>query len=135
MKRLQGIKKMEASTTVALEIYGKGVKHSFKAKCIREWSDEYANNLCFSETKQGKHSKVHSVITDPAVQEIMRSQMLELPDIERTPARFRKLLNDDLLSKIPDAPMTVSKETARRWYNILGLSSGEHTSKKKAISG
>jgi len=122
-QRLAGVKKMEASIIVAKEVFAKEAKHSFKAKCIREWADHYLNTGTFKAHKQGKHPKTKSIILKPEVQELLRQRMLQVSEIDRTPSSFMTLLNTSLLAEIPDAPVKVSKETARRWLNLIGFHS------------
>lgn len=121
--RNQGIKKMEASIMVAKDVFGKDTKHSFKAKCIREWADHYIATGSFKQQRQGKHPKTKTVILKKEVQDLLRSRVLMVNEIDRTPAAFMNLLNNSLLAEIPEAPAKVSKETARRWLNIIGFHS------------
>jgi hypothetical protein len=124
-KRLNGTKKIEASDAAANEVYKKDKTHSFKSKSIRAWAEYYMMHHSFKQMKKGTHSKTKTIINEMAVQQLFKERLYNMAESEVTPTRFMTLLNDSLLAQIPGAPDKVSKETARRWLQILGYQSND----------
>lgn len=119
--RISGHAKMEASQIVAERIYNKKNANSYKSKCIREWAACFVTSGCITESRQGKHVKTSTIMTDPTVQQLFRNLLTNMPLEKRIPRNFAEVLNDDILRSIPNSPPTVSIETARRWMKYLGF--------------
>jgi hypothetical protein len=56
--------KMTASAFVARVVYGKEPLTSYKARCIRQWADEFCRTQSLQEYRQCCHTKCKSIITD-----------------------------------------------------------------------
>ena len=119
--RLGGETKMNASSSVAFYIYGKTDISSYKARCIRRWADYYFQYGELPKFKGGTNVKTHSIITDENVQNLFRTELRKMKDEDRTPKAFCEILNNTLLSTIPEAKTSVCEETARLWMIYLGF--------------
>ena len=56
--------KMSASQHTAFMLFGKKDLHSYKARCIRQWAEEFCLNKELSIYKYGERTKTKSIITD-----------------------------------------------------------------------
>ena len=72
--------------------------------------------------RQGKHIKTPTIITDEGNQKLIKDYLQSIDDDIRSPKQLATYLNDTLLRTIPNAPTTVSIETARRWLHFLEYS-------------
>ena len=75
------------------------------------------------EYRQGLHSKSKSIITNEEVQATFKMHIRDMTNLERTPRRFAKELNETYLKTFANAPSHVSEESARRWLQFLGFHS------------
>jgi hypothetical protein len=69
-RRLDGVKRMDAAESVAKQIYNKDGRHSYRARCIRQWSTEYLQTGKISESQQGRHAKTNSIILQEPVKHL-----------------------------------------------------------------
>lgn len=98
---LKGKGKMEASQECADSFFirAKG-NGSYKARCIRRWTDDYIHHGKFQECKQGKFPKTFSVLNDVEMQHLLRDVLRAIPVLKRYPLNFQKVLNEGVLSEI-----------------------------------
>lgn len=121
--RLEGESKMDASNETAGIIYGKRFPSSFKARSIRHWADVYLVTSELVKFQQGLNAKTKSVITDENVQQIFKTELRAMKDVDRCPKSFKNILEERLLCTVPNGPKKLSLETARRWMIYLGFKS------------
>ena len=113
--------KMASSRLVASTMFQKSrTGDSYKARCIRSWAAVFKATGELPSYRQGKHIKTPTIITDENVQQYLKAHLRSLDDDVRTPTRFANDLNTELLAELgQDAPVSVSRETARRWMVYL----------------
>ena len=108
--------KMDASVAVASVMFNKSpFKQTYRARAIREWAAYYL--LYYGNLKpfrRGKFVKTFTIITNEAVQNVIRSKIRELKPIQRSPLNIMNMLNTEWLRDIPQAPAKISENTARR---------------------
>ena len=61
--------KMASSQKIAEAVFEKESAFSHKARCIRVWSEDYLRSHKFAPCKQGKYTKIPTIITDEQVQQ------------------------------------------------------------------
>lgn len=113
--------KMKASQAVAFMLFGKKDEQSYKARCIRQWADEFCLNGELSTYKYGERTKTKSVITDEDFSWTCKEYLRSMPDNARTPSNFMTHLNETLLPTIQHGPASISLSTATRWMRYLGF--------------
>lgn len=118
---------MKASLLVASILYRKQNHNSYKARCIRGWAAHYLEKGELKKYLQGKNVKTSSIITDENIASLMKSHLRLMKDEDRSPTSFQALLNESLLSEIPNAPRMISIKTATRWMYHLGFQPKKQT--------
>jgi hypothetical protein len=121
-----GVGKMAASQHVASVMFNKSQLGSFKSRSIRKWAESYIMLGKIQLSKQGKHSKICTVITDEDVQKKLKEFLRGMETNFRIPFNFMEALNNVLLREIPNAAPSVCVDTARRWMHFLGFHPVSH---------
>jgi hypothetical protein len=62
--------------------------------------------------KQGANIKTVTIITDEPAKAGIKKKLRGMKDEDMTPKNFAKVLNEELLKEIPNAPAMVSLRTA-----------------------
>lgn len=91
-------RRMEASIKVANVLFGKsGSKDSYRASCIRFWAKAYLETGTLPDFRQGKHTKIVSIISREDVRQTFRVVLRNMKDQDRCPEAFMNALNNDTL--------------------------------------
>ena len=121
--------KVSTSLSVARMIFGPDKGTDYRAKSIREWSDEFVRSGSMMVLRQGKHRKTRSLIDDNDIRfaclAYLRNERAELIDGET----FARWVSENL-HKQPeltlDEPVRIQSRTAVRWLHSLGFHSEQY---------
>jgi hypothetical protein len=88
-KRLLGLGKMAATNEVAQTVFHKSpaIKKSYKALSIRQWANHFLQHKELKSSRQGKHTKTFTIITDEAVKDQLKIKIRALKSEQRYPAK------------------------------------------------
>ena len=107
--------KIDASITVASVIFNKSpIKQTYRTRAIREWAAYYLYYGNLTPFRRGKFVKTFTIISNEAVQTVIRSKIRELKLVQRSPLNIMNMLITEWLREIPQAPTKISENTARR---------------------
>ena len=87
--RMSGFGKMEASGESAKLYYLKTGSECYKARSIRQWTQQYLLSGNFVEYKQGNHHKTSAIIMNEVVQSKFREALRGMSDQDRLPIKFQ----------------------------------------------
>jgi hypothetical protein len=119
---LRGEKKCAASRIIAQTVFSRFGRNTYKSVSIRKWADFYLTHHALQKFDKQKHPRTKRIITDENNKMMLREYLRNIqPSCDRTPHRFWLELNNHLLATIPDAPVKISLNTARRWMIYLGF--------------
>jgi len=94
--------KMDASVAVASVIFNKSpFKKTYRARVIREWAAYYLYYGNLKPFRRGKFVKTFTIISNEAVQNVIRSKIRDLKPIQRSPLNIMNMLNTEWLREIP----------------------------------
>ncbi len=117
---LEGKKKMEASDTVAENIWQKKTK--YMSRCIRNWAKVYILRGNLPEYTQGKYPKRESLLDDEDIKTASCNWLRSVHPIKRTPMLLKLQLQEYILPRKLGARVTVSDRTVTRFMHIWGYS-------------
>ena len=125
--RLSGLKRMEASKTLAISI-GKG---DYQARVIRSWTKDFIIHRQIPVSMHGKHQKVKSLLGDEDIHQMITEYLWSI-GCNVTVSGFKAFIEQEVFPSVGiEKKKTISDNTVRAWLKHFGWEF--HVEKKRCL--
>src|SRR3989440_2823372 len=126
---LDGCGKMDASNQIAQAVWNKG---DYTARCIRKWGDHFIKTGELLIHRQGKHTKLESLLSDEDFKEECQVWLRQEKPESRTPGNLKLYIEGTVFPKLTGhiKKDTISEKTCRNYMYLWGY---KYDERKKGV--